>query len=175
MTYPPQGPYGYQVPYQVQPAPERPQQVLTAAILMVAIGVIGLLMLLTSLLDVAALGALGGGLSFAGCLGPILHVAVGVLAIFVLRGQHGPRVAVYVVGGAAALCDGFSAVMSMITASELADYNSGPPAVLVFLSIIVTLVMCATVAAIALLATGRANAWFTAMRQRPPIAPQQWA
>lgn len=175
MTYPPQGPTGYQVPYQAQPAPERPQQVLTAAILMFAIGVIGVLMIVALVTDTALLAGNVSGFGIAGCLGPALHIAVGVLAIFVLRGQHGPRVAVYVVGGIAAICDGFASVMSLVTSSELAGYTDTGSGVLVFMAVITALVMAANVTAITLLATGRANAWFNAMKGPRPIYPPHWS
>lgn len=176
MTYPPQGPHGYQVPYQVQPPPERPPQVMTAVILMFAVGFIGILMVIGVAADAVEISSGFGGFGPGGCTGPALHIALGVLGIFVLRGQHGPRVAVYVVAGAAALCDGFLAATSLFNASTvISGYSSSTSGVLVFTAIVITLVMAANVAVIVMLMTGRANAWFTAMRQRPSIAPQQWS
>lgn len=176
MTYAPQDPYGYQVPYQAQPPPDRPPQVMTAAILMFAIGFIGILMVVGSAANAVQLAGGMTGIGAAGCSGPVLHIAIGVLAIFVLRGQHGPRVAVFVVGGLAALCDGFSAAVSLYGASAgVGDYDNPMSGVLIFTAIITALVMAAIVAVIVMLASGRAGAWFTAMGQRPPITPQQWS
>lgn len=176
MTYAPQDPYGYQVPFQVHPPPPRPPQVLTAVVLMFAIGFIGILMAIGEAAGAVGLGGSVGGSALGGCAGPALHVAIGVLGIFVLRGQHGPRVAVYAVGGLAALCDGFAAAMSLVNATvDISGYTNPRSGVLVFTAVITALVTAAIVTVVVMLATGRANAWFTAMRQRPAIAPQQWS
>ncbi|MEV0649155.1 hypothetical protein AB0I28_28265 [Phytomonospora sp. NPDC050363] len=181
MTYPPQGPANpYQhAAYQAsgrQVVPERPSQVLTAAVLMFAIGFIGVLMMISLVSDAGHMSSQSVGPAFAGCLGPMLHIAVGVLAVFVLRGQHGPRVAVFCVAGAAALCDGFSVISSATVSSQLSDYAynySLGPGYFAILAIVTGLVLIANVVIVIMLATGRAAAWFAAVRAAKTAYPAQ--
>ncbi|GLZ77170.1 hypothetical protein Afil01_19770 [Actinorhabdospora filicis] len=161
--YPPyqQYPPGYAVPQpQAVPVPPRPPAVLTAAVLMFTAGFVGLLMLGADLFRL--IGGHGfNGASFSGivgCLGPLSQLALGVLAVFVVKGDHRVRGAAVGLAGTAGVINLLNAAFALYIGL---DYADTVPVVYGLLTMVLA-AACAT--ALILLATGAGARWFAALR-----------